>query len=99
MWRSKVVNIFKENPNRRCSNPRYWNKYDKSDPNLVYVVKYYIPSMEELSFTSIKKEPYHYDEITQDGIKNGQTKLGISDENVNVFRCAAMFVKKNNCIE
>ena len=93
-WRSRVVNIFKENPNKRCSSPNYWSKYDKCDPNLNYVVKYYIPSMEELSFTSIKKEPYHYNEIAQNGIKNGQRKLGISDTNVNVFRCAAMFEKK-----
>ena len=93
-WRSKVVNIFKNNPEQRCSNPKYWKKYDKIDPNMNYDVFYYLPTKEELSFISIKEEVYHYDEITQEGIVKGLKKIGLSDESQTVFRCAAKFIRK-----
>jgi hypothetical protein len=93
-WRSDAVNFMIFNPDRRCGNFDYWNRFDAVDPGKEYEVVYSLPAREEIVNAKLKKEKYHPDEFASDGIVPGADGNKWSDKTLKAFRCKAMYIKK-----
>lgn len=93
IWRSEAVNKLIFNPDLRCSNYKYWKKFDFLDPEKKYKVVYSIPSMEELGRARLRNH-FPIDEIARDGVfRRHGGKNQSSDRELNGFRCKASYIQ------
>jgi hypothetical protein len=88
-WRSDRVNQLIMEPHLRCTNFKFWHRFDVLDPDKKYRVVYSLPSTADLSRARVKTNPYSLHEYTLDGVWKG--KAGQSS--LVVFRCKAEYIE------
>jgi len=93
-WRSSAVNTLINNPNLRCSNKKYWEKFDKLDPDKKYDVVYSLASNYRIKNYCKIAKTNAFDEILIDGIcfaKKSSRLKAFNRSNLTAFRCMAEY--------
>jgi hypothetical protein len=93
-WRSYIVSMLKNNPDRKTCNNKYWHEFDLKDPLQQYKVEYFLPDSITINLYKPKKQ-INIPEKHQ--IKNGSAtnyvKKHFGKSEVVGFRCAARYVQ------
>ncbi len=96
-WRSELVNQNIENMQLRCSDDKYWKKFDKLDPEKKFTVVYSLPTGIEVQNHRKHFKDQQFDELLADGMMEVDQglKMDFNRSNLYVFRCMAKFDLKN----
>jgi hypothetical protein len=96
-WRSDMVNKNIEDTKLRCSDDKYWKKFDKIDPGKKFTVVYSLPSGIEVQKHHKHFKNQQFDELLSDGMMEQESKniSGYNKDNLYTFRCMAEFILKN----
>lgn len=97
-WRSEAVNLMIHDSDLRCSNNKYWNKFDKVDPDKKYHVVYSVSSTFKIENYCSKISNQDFDEILIDGVcyaKRQRKVKSLNRSDFFAFRCIAEYKMKN----
>jgi hypothetical protein len=92
-WRSWAVNLYKDNPEKRCT-PEYWNTLDLADPLHTLMVEYYLPDSVMINRYESSKQI----NIPEMNRLNNTSTLKFTQKHFGIevigIRCAARYVVK-----
>lgn len=96
-WRSEMVNKNIGDAKLRCTDDKYWKKFDKLDPGKKYTVVYSLPSDYDVKKYHKQFKDQQLNELLSDGLMevDSKSKSDYNKKNLYTFRCMAEFILKN----